>query len=150
MLWKLDLEGYEYDTSPAIGSDGTLYIGTHIDGLFQNHIRNLIAIRDTGATIVENDNIIDEYNLSQNYPNPFNPVTTIRYSIPESGEVTITVYDILGRIVGTLVGDFKQNGNYEVTFNANDLSSGVYIYRITATNNGRILFTDSKHMILLR
>ena len=59
ILWKLDLEGYEYDTSPAIGSDGTLYIGTHIDGLFQNHIRNLIAIRDTGATIVENDNIIE-------------------------------------------------------------------------------------------
>jgi hypothetical protein len=90
------------------------------------------------------------FELVQNYPNPFNPTTTIGYSIPESGEVKIGVYDVLGRKIKTLIDEYKQNGSYEVTFNAKDLSSGVYIYRITASNNGRILFSDSKQMILLR
>jgi len=118
-----------------------LFLGT-AEGIYKTTIITNIAN--------ENNVVIINYALLQNYPNPFNPTTTIRYSIPKSGEVAIKVYDVLGRKVKTLVDGFKQNGNYEVTFNANDLSSGVYIYRITATNKGRILFTDSKQMILLR
>jgi outer membrane protein assembly factor BamB len=151
ILWKLDLEGYEFDTSPAIGSDGTIYIGTHLDGLFQNHVRNLIAIRDTGTVSVNEDNVeIKDYSLSQNYPNPFNPSTTIKYQLANSGIVTLKVYDILGKEITILENKFKPKGSYKINFSANNLSSGVYIYRITASNNGRILFTDSKQMILLR
>ncbi|MGE5435876.1 MAG: hypothetical protein ACM3O3_01495, partial [Syntrophothermus sp.] len=73
LLWKLPLKGYEYDTSPSIGSDGTLYIGLHISTFFRDHKDNLIAIGKTPVN-VEDENIkVDEFSLSQNYPNPFNP-----------------------------------------------------------------------------
>jgi len=150
LLWKLPLYGYMVDNSGAIDSDGTLYIGTHLGSLVTGQEKTLTAIRDTVTSVENDDAEVLSFILEQNYPNPFNPTTTIRYSIPESGEVAIIVYDVLGRKVKTLVDEFKQNGNYEVTFNADDLSSGVYIYHITATNKGRILFTDSKQMILLR
>jgi outer membrane protein assembly factor BamB len=150
VLWTIDLGEYEYDSSPAIGSDGTLYIGTHMGSLFQNNEQNLIAIRDSVTSVEKDDAEVLSYILEQNFPNPFNPSTTIKYSFPKSGEVAIDVYDALGRKVKTLVEGFKQSGSYEITFNAKDLSSGVYIYRLTATKNGRILFTDSKQMILLR
>jgi hypothetical protein len=88
--------------------------------------------------LVEDENIIPkEYSLSQNYPNPFNPSTKIRFSIPASldGEgrfVTIKIYDLLGRELVTLVNENKKPGNYEVAFNAQNLPSGIYLYRITA------------------
>ena len=96
------------------------------------------------------------YNLYQNYPNPFNPTTKIKYSIlsadnPLLGDaggglinVQIKVYDVLGREVETLVNKQQRPGNYEVTFNASDLASGVYIYQLKADN-----FIDSKKLILL-
>jgi outer membrane protein assembly factor BamB len=151
LLWKLPLDGYQVDNSGAIGSDGTLYIGTHLSSTSTGQENTLIAIRDTGTVSVDDDNVeIKDYVLSQNYPNPFNPSTTIKYQLANSGIVTLKVYDILGREVTTLVDGFKSEGSYEINFGAEGLSSGVYIYRITATNNGRILFADSKQMILLR
>ena len=90
------------------------------------------------------------YNLSQNYPNPFNPSTQIKYSLATDAVVTVKVYDMIGTEVAKLVNETQTAGNHTYSFNAKDLSSGVYIYRITATNNGRIIFTDSKQMILLR
>jgi hypothetical protein len=70
------------------------------------------------------------YNLSQNYPNPFNPVTTINYQLPKDGNVTLKIYDILGREVAALVNEFKQAGYYKAAFNASKLASGVYIYEL--------------------
>ncbi len=67
----------------------------------------------------------------QNYPNPFNPITRIRFSIPKSGIVKIKVYDIIGKEIKTILDEFKQAVTYEFEFNANDLSSGVYFYRIS-------------------
>ncbi len=97
---------------------------------------------------------INDYNLVQNYPNPFNPTTIISYSIPQDAFVTLKVYDILGTEVAELVNQVKPAGYYEVNFNASSasggLSSGVYIYRITATSNERILFTDAKRMLLMK
>lgn len=72
-----------------------------------------------------------DFNLFQNYPNPFNPETKIRYTIGENEFVTLKVFDILGREVATLVNEEKPAGTYEVEFNAKNLSSGVYIYRLT-------------------
>ncbi len=97
---------------------------------------------------VNNDNPVEEvdsYGLSQNYPNPFNPSTTIRFQIPVEGNVSVKVYDISGKMVAELVNDFKQKGSHSVQFNAANLSSGAYYYRIDA--NG---FTDIKKMLLVK
>ncbi|MBK6507756.1 MAG: T9SS type A sorting domain-containing protein [Ignavibacteria bacterium] len=74
--------------------------------------------------------IPDKYDLSQNYPNPFNPVTTINYDLPTDGIVTIKVYDILGRELKTLVNEMKTAGYHKIQFNAADLASGAYFYRL--------------------
>jgi hypothetical protein len=85
------------------------------------------------------------YFLSQNFPNPFNNTTVIKYSIPNEGLVTIKVYNILGEEVATLVNESKQAGDYQVTFNSDQLTSGVYLYKL---NSGG--FTQTKKMILLK
>lgn len=73
--------------------------------------------------------------LSQNYPNPFNPSTRITYGIPRSGFVTLWVYDMLGRNVAEVVNGYKEAGNYEVTFTADGLPSGIYLYRLISGKN---------------
>ena len=85
------------------------------------------------------------YALEQNYPNPFNPTTTIKFSLPKNSNVNLSVYDILGRFVTKLVdGDLKA-GHHEVQFNASNLASGVYFYRIEAGN-----FVKVKKLMLLK
>ena len=90
-------------------------------------------------------NLPKEFSLSQNYPNPFNPSTIIRYSIPKSSLVSIKVYDVLGRVITTLVNEEKNSGNYQVEFNASKLSSGFYLYRIQAGD-----FISVKKMLLIK
>ena len=105
-----------------------------------------LETKDVVNGIKELDNgIPDVYSLDQNYPNPFNPSTVINFSIPESGLVTLKIYNVLGQEVAELVNDVKPAGNYEVTFDASDLTSGMYIYTITAGN-----FTSTKKMMLLK
>lgn len=85
----------------------------------------------TGITSVENENVTPEkFILEQNYPNPFNPTTVINWQVPTDGHQTLKVFDILGNEVATLVDEFRIAGNYDVTFNANGLSSGVYFYQL--------------------
>ena len=104
----------------------------------------------SGATgINDKDKSVLDYRLSQNYPNPFNPSTLIEYSIPEESQVQITVYNIIGQKISSLVNGIKETGNYEVTWNASNLSSGVYFYTIKATaNSGKSFFTIKKMMLL--
>ncbi|MGE5498328.1 MAG: T9SS type A sorting domain-containing protein, partial [Syntrophothermus sp.] len=85
------------------------------------------------------------YTLEQNYPNPFNPSTKISFSIPEGRWVKLTVYDIIGREITTLVNEYKPMGSYTVEFNAGHLTSGVYVYTIQAGE-----FSYSKKLLLLR
>jgi hypothetical protein len=85
------------------------------------------------------------YNLSQNYPNPFNPTTRIEYAIPKQGLVNINIYDVLGRLVSTLVNEVKKAGYYSVEFNAINLSSGVYYYRLESGS-----FIDTKKLMLIK
>jgi len=75
-----------------------------------------------------------KFKLFNNYPNPFNPATTIKYDIPKSTFVTLKVYNITGQLIGTLVNEQKSAGRYSVSWNAENTSSGVYFYRITAGN----------------
>ena len=90
--------------------------------------------------------IPDKFLLSQNYPNPFNPETIIEYALPTDALVSLTVYDMLGREVTSLViGEYQKAGNYSVKFNGADIPSGIYFYKITAGN-----FTQTKKMILLK
>jgi photosystem II stability/assembly factor-like uncharacterized protein len=86
-----------------------------------------------------------EFRLVQNYPNPFNPSTRIAYSVQGSGFTSLKVFDVLGREVATLVNEEKQPGEYSVTFDASNLSSGVYVYKLQAGG-----FTASKKMIVMR
>ena len=74
--------------------------------------------------------IPESYALESNYPNPFNPTTTIRFSVPESAQVRLVVYDVLGRQVRVLVDGVHAAGRHEVVFDASDLSSGTYLYRL--------------------
>jgi hypothetical protein len=86
-----------------------------------------------------------EFVLSQNYPNPFNPSTKIKYSVPQSSNVVIKVFDILGNEIETLVNEEKQVGTYSVEFNASGLSSGVYFYSLHSGN-----YIETKKMIFLK
>jgi len=89
--------------------------------------------------------VINEFTLLQNYPNPFNPITKIEYSIPHSSDVNIKVFNILGNEIITLVDEFKVAGEYELTFNADNLPSGVYFYRMVSEG-----FSQTNKMILLK
>ncbi len=103
-----------------------------------------------GVTGVDNEIIPEKFSVSQNYPNPFNPSTSIEYSLPEKGLVTIKIYDILGRVVNTLVNERVNAGHYSTTWNSVDdagrkISSGIYFYRVT---NGANVVT--KKMMLIK
>jgi hypothetical protein len=91
-----------------------------------------------------------EYRLSQNYPNPFNPVTRINYDLPYDGKVTIVLFDVVGREVAKIVNETQTAGYHTATFNASNLSSGAYFYKITAEAFGSQRFTDTKRMIVLK
>ena len=90
-----------------------------------------------------NGNLPDKYSLSQNYPNPFNPATRIMFSIPEAAYVKLSVYDMLGREIKTLFNGDMQAGSYETVFSAENLSSGVYFYKLEAGD-----FVEIKRMML--
>jgi hypothetical protein len=98
-------------------------------------------------TGVENQGLqtVVDYNLAQNYPNPFNPSTQIKFSIKETGMVTLKVFDVLGREVATLVNNQLATGSYTVNFNASGLASGIYFYRLESGS-----FVQTNKMMLLK
>lgn len=119
--------------------------------------RSLIAMRDTSMqntpignnaerqnTVLSLPNLPREYKLYQNYPNPFNPATTIKYDIPRDGNVSLKIYDILGREVYSM-NEFRKAGSYEFRFIGENLASGLYYYRI-----GTEGFVETKKMILIK
>jgi len=101
--------------------------------------------RDATGIELRIDMYPNRFNLSQNYPNPFNPSTTIEFTLPKSEFITLTVYNILGKEVTTLVNNKLQAGNHIYEFDGSKLASGVYLYRIESGN-----FQDVKKMILIR
>ncbi len=97
------------------------------------------------SNIVEVELAPSVFSLSQNYPNPFNPNTTINYQLPVNSFVTLKVYDVLGNEVATLVNEEKIAGEYEIKFNASEMGSGVYFYKLQAGS-----FIGMKKMIFLK
>jgi hypothetical protein len=97
------------------------------------------------SDVQDEDLIPSNFSLNQNYPNPFNPSTTIAYEISAKGMVRLKVYDVLGRDVNVLVNNFQTPGKYEVTFSGNNLSSGIYFYKLETE-----AFSQVKKMILLK
>lgn len=90
-----------------------------------------------------------KYNLSQNYPNPFNPTTKINFDIPNDAKVNITIIDIAGRDIKTIVNEFRTAGYYTVQFDATGISSGVYFYRLM-TGDGGNKFVMTKKLVVLK
>jgi len=95
--------------------------------------------------VTENENIPAVFDLAQNYPNPFNPGTTIKFSIPEASFVNLAIYSITGEMVMQVVDRYMPAGNHQFTFVADELPSGIYIYKMTAGD-----FSDARKMTLLR
>ncbi len=139
----------------AIPNEGWKFKGWYEDSLLVSidsiytfevtYQRTLIAkFIQISTNISQNVSLPIEYSLSQNYPNPFNPTTTIHYSIPLTEEnvksnVKLAIYNILGKEITTLVNEYKPYGDYEVTFNASTLPSGIYYYVLS---NGKIYLTN--------
>lgn len=107
----------------------------------------LYILRNDTPSDIDDDkpDIPTNYHLSQNYPNPFNLITTISYHIPIASLVSLKVYGTTGQLVATLVDEYKNADRYSITWNAGNLSSGVYYYIIKAGN-----FTEVRKSILLK
>ena len=89
--------------------------------------------------------IVKEFELSQNYPNPFNPSTTIQYSLPTGSHVKLSIYNLVGEEVRTLVDEYQSSGIYSTKFDGSNLSSGVYFYKIVTDKNSEV-----KKLILMK
>lgn len=100
---------------------------------------------NTITNVEDEFNPDSEYRLNQNYPNPFNPTTTISYSIPMTSNVSLKIFNVVGREVATLVNESKSAGSYSINFNASGLSSGVYFYQLTTAS-----FSATKKFILVK
>lgn len=133
-----------YMTAPL--SDTTGYFNLSYVG------HNVYSIPSSGILITSNATNINfekaiptEFVLHQNYPNPFNPTTKISYSLPKTSLVQLKIFNLLGQEIRTIVNEEKSAGNYEVNFDASELPSGVYIYKMQAGS-----FVETKKMILIK
>ena len=121
------------------------YMNTTVDGLWCNIDDVFVGNKSSVGISQIGSNVPKSFALNQNYPNPFNPVTKIRFDIAKPTNVKMEVYNNLGQLVKTLFNEHKNAGYYETDFNASDLPSGVYFYRLTTET-----FTDTKKMIVVK
>ncbi len=135
-----------FDTH-GLTPDSTYSTNILIDNNSANSLVNIPVTLHVISVGVEDPtlHIPKVFALRQNYPNPFNPQTTISYALPKSSKASLKIYNIKGQLVETLVNEFQQAGNYSVVWNAEDISSGIYFYRITAGD-----FTDTKKCVILK
>ena len=140
--WEVDRHGY-------IGAPSTIQMFDQNTGFLsggKSFVRRQSPILTSIDEQLEDISILPNgYSLSQNYPNPFNPTTKIRFTLPIAQIVILKVYDVLGKEVKELVNDYKNSGVYEISFDASELSSGVYFYRLSV--NG---FSEAKKMLIIK
>lgn len=138
-------DNYFIETDCVIYEDSTFYMW-YAGSSNPYLIKIGLATSPIGPVSVDDETIQPaEFRLEQNFPNPFNSVTAIQYSIPQRSNVALKTYDILGSEITTLVNEEKDQGIYTVNFDANNLASGLYLYRIQAGS-----FIDTRKMILLK
>ncbi|HKJ33742.1 MAG TPA: T9SS type A sorting domain-containing protein [Balneolales bacterium] len=128
---------------PVDSNEVKILIDNGNDGTYDDSVtvsNQLTAVKHQPKSTVPRS-----FKLSQNYPNPFNPTTTIRYQLPKDGLVKLKVYNILGQVVRTLVHKRQKAGSYEVTFDAHNLASGMYIYKISVGQ-----FSKTRKMLLIK
>jgi plastocyanin len=104
-----------------------------------------VVVVQNPVSVSDDDLIADKFELMQNFPNPFNPSTNIGFRITDRGFVSLKIYNILGDEIATLVNEEKEQGVYDITFDAAGLSSGLYLYKLQVGS-----FVETKKMILLR
>ena len=147
-IMSYDYNGlYEYPNALCVDESGSVYVAGSV--MFSTNNTNIGVVKYSQPTILgvnsQNNQIANDFRLEQNFPNPFNPSTSISFNMPEAGFVKISVFDISGKLVSTLVNGYKNAGNYELNFNASNLASGTYFYRMET--NG---FTEVKKMMLVK
>ena len=124
LVWTVTASDGEYST---VSDNGSLIL-----------VRQLVSISEELLLPIE-------FELSNNYPNPFNPVTSIRYSLPKSEKVSLIVYNLNGKEVARLVNENQQAGNHSIKWDASDVASGIYFYRLQAGD-----FVQTRKMVLLK
>lgn len=143
----------DHRSRPKVGYQGD-YIGiTSGNGIvwpvWMDDFTGIQQVWTVGISIItgisENNSIPKNYSLEQNYPNPFNPNTVISYHLKANSFVTLKIYDILGGEIATLVNKEMKPGSYEIEWNASEYPSGIYFYKLTASN-----FADTKKMVLVK
>jgi hypothetical protein len=166
-VWEENGDNVEHEivltasTTPALASNQWVSIDipfSDFTGLTtRGHLAQLILSGDLNTVYVDNvylykvetaligDLVPTNYALEQNYPNPFNPSTSIRFHLPESNHVTLTLYNMLGQEIMTLLNEYRNAGSYELTLDASFLPSGTYFYSITAGD-----FHSVKKMVLIK
>ncbi len=148
MMNIFDPDGYHRGTQPWVGPDSRAFHKTWWGSEWGPGMRWLKLGRT--VDVATKEGLPTVFALSQNYPNPFNPSTTINFDVPEQARVSLIVYDIIGREVATLVNGDYAAGYHRVTFSANNLSSGVYFYRMTSLGNNGQNFVQTKKLLLMK
>jgi hypothetical protein len=148
-IFSINSPGSFFDCT--VSNDGTSAIAggkkVHARAFgYGGELYNIFIDTTSGASGINNDNTIPlSFKLYQNYPNPFNNQTRIEYDVPKSGFYKIAVHDLLGREVQVLQNSYLKGGNYSVLFNAENLASGIYIYKISSDK-----FNDMKRMVYVK
>ncbi len=128
------VDGYQFTADGSQPKTSTVLLPPQINSKLNNGIKEIRFRVDItkGASVSNETEVPIAFSLNQNYPNPFNPSTTIDYSIANSGIVDLSIYNLLGQKVATLVNEFRTSGDYSINWKATNISSGVYIYRLTS------------------
>jgi len=147
---RYDGPGHSLDYPVAIGLDQAhnVYVTGHSRSHESQHWSYFTTIKYTQSAVAVNEqkpHIIGSYHLAQNFPNPFNPSTQIRYTLKQSGQVTLKIFDTFGREIATLVNEIKSAGEHRVQWVPDNLSGGVYFYRLRAGE-----FVETKKLILMK
>ena len=135
-LASIDNKGIEKDVT--VGPDGTVFLANGDEGLMVYSFNSYVSIEDELTLFPK------YFSLFQNYPNPFNPVTTISYQLSQSSNVSLSIYNINGQLVDTLLNEFQDAGIYQIKWGADNIKSGVYFYRIKVGE-----FVETKKCVLL-
>ncbi len=149
--WEINVNNIEYSLELFDESNHSYYykLSTNGDAIINNANLSHAVIRIQPKQL---DQLPKDFVLEQNYPNPFNPNTTLRYALPVDAKVTLTIYNLIGKEITTLVDKMQEKGYHSMEWNAESMTTGVYFYilRVSESETGKLLFQSSKKLILVK